>query len=509
MEKIKDQIDTMSEIFNYILEFHPLDEVNNKICEIAAKMLSARASSIMLFETDEPDIMRIKASYGLSKGYVKIVSARVGVDLAGIAIQEKKSMSLENIPKYFKEKKDIKSLKWIKKEQLYSVISFPIFIGDKNYGALNFYFKESYKINKRDRMIMNFFVKLSAVAIKNNENILSLNENISRLTSLNEINKSIASTMDLDQLWEVIYKETSKFLETRNFEIAIYHKKSNIIDFVFVIEKNKKIKIKKRKFSNGFTEKIIKSKKPVLIPKFNEGIEKELGVNGIGESPRSWLGVPIMLENHPIGAIIVQDYEKENSYNETDKNMLLNIASQTAIAIKNGNLYKEIEALAIHDGLTKLYNSRYFYKMLAMEMKKVLRYGGNLLLTIVDLDDFKMINDKYGHIMGDKYLRELSRNMKKKLRSVDLLARYGGDEFVILSHNIDKNAQIVFCEKILNTVSDFKCEMESGASISISCSIGGIGFPYKKIKTEKELVKQADKALYKAKKTGKNQFVIK
>ena len=187
----------------------------------------------------------------------------------------------------------------------------------------------------------------------------------------------------------------------------------------------------------------------------------------------------------------------------------MNIASQTAIAIKNGNLYKEIESLAIHDGLTKLYNSRYFYKMLAMEMKKVLRYGGNLLLTIIDLDDFKMVNDKYGHITGDKYLRELSRNMKKKLRSVDLLARYGGDEFVILTHNIEKKDQTVFCEKILHCVSDFKCKLDSGESIAISCSIGGITFPYKKIKTEKELVKQADQALYKAKKAGKNQFVIK
>jgi diguanylate cyclase (GGDEF)-like protein len=508
VKNIEDQIAVMSGIFEYILRFHSLDTTNNRICELACQMLGADATSIMMFEKDEPDTMRIKASYGLSKSYVKIVFAKVGVDLAGIAIQERKYKIIENIPDFFNKNGSHKSLKWVKEEGLVSVICFPIYVENKDYGALNFYFKKSYKINKDQLLLMDFFVKLSAIAIRNNENFLILNQNMLRLVSLNEISKSITSTISLDKLWMVIYKETSKYLNTKNFTIAIYDKRKKEIEFVFTVENNKKTKPEIRKFSNGFTEHIIKTRKPILITSYDLALEKKLKIQGIGKNPRSWLGVPIIFENNVIGVIIVQDYENTNSYNEVDQKMLMNIASQAAIAIKNAKLYKKTQDLAVHDGLTNLFNSRYFYKILNYEMKRVNRYGENIMLLIFDLDNFKMINDTHGHIIGDKYLKELCHHLSLRLRGVDLLARYGGDEFVIISHKIEIADEKKFMERILSTVSKFKCKIDNGKQIQTTCCIGAVYYPYDDIKTEKELVKRADIALYKAKKSGNNKFFI-
>ncbi|MGM0441335.1 MAG: GGDEF domain-containing protein [Elusimicrobiota bacterium] len=166
---------------------------------------------------------------------------------------------------------------------------------------------------------------------------------------------------------------------------------------------------------------------------------------------------------------------------------------------------KEAEKKAITDDLTQAYNRRYFMPRLQTEFGIARRAGDNLSLVILDIDDFKKINDTYGHPAGDNVLAEISGAIKKHLRKSDLLIRYGGEEFVILLPRTTKDKAVKTAERIRNVVEDIPFYWE-GDSFNITVSLGVATFPEDADKS-KDLLNIADKRLLEAKETGKNKTI--
>jgi two-component system cell cycle response regulator len=165
---------------------------------------------------------------------------------------------------------------------------------------------------------------------------------------------------------------------------------------------------------------------------------------------------------------------------------------------------KRLELLSITDGLTKLYNHRYFQDELARAFEESQRYQRPLSLAIIDLDFFKKVNDTYGHAIGDEVLKAVSRIFQQSIRSTDLTARYGGEEFAVMMPETDLSDALVFAEKIRALVEDHPVHTQAG-TITATVSIGVGTVPHGQIHTAKELIVAADKALYRAKKGGRNQ----
>ncbi|NMB92192.1 MAG: GGDEF domain-containing protein [Parcubacteria group bacterium] len=174
-------------------------------------------------------------------------------------------------------------------------------------------------------------------------------------------------------------------------------------------------------------------------------------------------------------------------------------------------LEKEIERLkklVYLDPLTNLYNRRGFleisnnyFKSFTRDQKKRRHYEiSNLAIIFLDLDNFKAINDRYGHALGDKVLKSLSKLLKQSLRSMDVIGRWGGEEFVILLVNISQSNAQRLAEKLRHKIESTKL-----ARVSITASFGLV-FP-KKDKSLIELINQADKLMYRAKKLGKNKVI--
>lgn len=165
---------------------------------------------------------------------------------------------------------------------------------------------------------------------------------------------------------------------------------------------------------------------------------------------------------------------------------------------------KRLERLSITDGLTGLYNHRYFQDELARAFEESERYGRPLSLVIIDLDFFKKINDTHGHAVGDEVLKAVSKMFQESIRSTDLVARYGGEEFTVMMPETTLDDALAFAEKIRALVAARAVPTQAGP-IPITVSIGVSMAPDPAIATARELIVAADDALYRAKGGGRNQ----
>jgi len=163
-----------------------------------------------------------------------------------------------------------------------------------------------------------------------------------------------------------------------------------------------------------------------------------------------------------------------------------------------------LQDLAITDGLTKLYNSRYFYKQLDAEVGRCKRYNHHLTLLFLDIDHFKQYNDTYGHLEGDKVLVRIGKVIKSCLRKMDTAYRYGGEEFTVILPETSRKKVVTVATRIKDAMENEKFSPQSGKSISITISIGATEYCRgEKIST---FVQRADKAMYLSKQRGRNQI---
>jgi diguanylate cyclase (GGDEF)-like protein len=168
---------------------------------------------------------------------------------------------------------------------------------------------------------------------------------------------------------------------------------------------------------------------------------------------------------------------------------------------------EESERLAITDGLTGLYNHRYFQEQLAKEVLRAQRYSSVLSLVIGDVDHFKNFNDNYGHLQGDSILRQVAAILKAETRQTDVAARYGGDEFIVILPDADKADALRIAENIRNRIRTEINSMQENSPISaVTISFGVASFPMDAL-TPMGLIQKADESLYRAKNGGRDQVM--
>jgi len=196
-------------------------------------------------------------------------------------------------------------------------------------------------------------------------------------------------------------------------------------------------------------------------------------------------------------------------YNEVELNArifasLRTKALQDELREKNRQMeivLSQVETLAITDPLTELFNRRHFEAVIEKEFNRTVRYKSPTSCLMIDIDHFKSINDEYGHRTGDMVIREIAKIIKDCLRKVDTIARWGGEEFVILLPGTGKEKAFTAAERIMKTVSDHSF---SGISKQITVSIGIASVPESSIDNAEKLIDASDNALYEAKSKGRN-----
>jgi diguanylate cyclase (GGDEF)-like protein len=213
---------------------------------------------------------------------------------------------------------------------------------------------------------------------------------------------------------------------------------------------------------------------------------------------RARLLVPLTMYGETIGALLAES-SVPSAFGPNELRLLDAIGGQTAAAVENARLY----ALANVDGLTNLYCRRYFDLRVSEEIERARRFGTSFALVMLDLDDFKRLNDTYGHLCGDRVLREAAALAARQLRGVDLAARYGGEELAFLLPRTSLIDAHAVAERIRTTI----CNHDF-AGLRITASLGVAGWTESGVDDPGSLVARADAALYRAKAAGKNRVEI-
>lgn len=216
----------------------------------------------------------------------------------------------------------------------------------------------------------------------------------------------------------------------------------------------------------------------------------------------------VILKAPHIGGIVgvgVQAEENVDSVRELVINSVLTTLLNVIGSIKAIYKYtKDLEYYATRDGLTSLYNQRVFMEFLHYEVERAKRSGGVFSIAFIDLDNFKIVNDMYGHNFGDKFLKNIADKLDEEKRMEDILARYGGDEFVLILPGAGEEQAYMIADRIRETIKGSSLtDPNTGKDVGLTVSIGIAVYPYS-AKDEKDLFLLADNMMYKAKKMGKD-----
>jgi two-component system cell cycle response regulator len=181
------------------------------------------------------------------------------------------------------------------------------------------------------------------------------------------------------------------------------------------------------------------------------------------------------------------------------------VANQAQIVVENSRLFERVRNLSIRDSLTDLYNHRHTMELLSNEFERVGRYQEGVSLLMIDIDHFKKVNDQHGHPAGDVVLRGVAHVLKDGLRTVDALGRYGGEEFVaVLPHTAHPEA-LVSAERLRKAVEGHAFRV-GDRDLHVTVSVGVATFPSPTVESPNALIREADKALYRAKEKGRNRI---
>jgi len=214
---------------------------------------------------------------------------------------------------------------------------------------------------------------------------------------------------------------------------------------------------------------------------------------------------PLVCQDRVVGVLNLADKVDSDRFNSEDIALIELFSQLVGASIGNIKLFEKIQHQATTDGLTGLANHKTFYEILEKELWRSRRYGGQISLIMIDVDNLKKINDTYGHRAGDKVIREISRKIKECIRQIDTAARYGGDEFAVILPNTQLADATIVAERMVEAVAHSPAIWKKD-QIPLSISVG-LG-QYEADTNPEDITSGSDKALYTAKKAGKNTVRI-
>jgi len=499
-ERLVKELSALRLIISEINSGSNLNKILNLIIEEAVQIVEAERGSLMLFDPKKAELY-IKSAVGLSREVVSAVRMKPGEWIAGWVFKEGKPLLIEEGAKdpRFKEFKEMK-------EELRSIISVPLKIKGKIIGVINADNKRKDNIfDLDDLQLLSTFANQAAIALENLRLHQEIKDQLKEHTIIYKINNYINSTLDLKAVLIKVVKLIRKYFNYLICDVLLLdEQKENLYIAAsdgYSAESRRNIQIK---LGEGVTGKVVATGKPLLVPdvtKFEGYISSEKEV-------RSEVAVPLKVLDELIGVLNVES-TKLNAFDKQDLRLLSILSTPVAIAIQNARLHQIMKNLAITDGLTGLYNFRYLKGRLEEEAKRAQRYKRPLALIMADIDCFKKYNDTFGHLEGNRVLKSLAHILKVNVREIDIVGRYGGEEFIIILPEANQEEAREIAERIRLKVEKYKFINNKNQSDEKKLTLSlGVTSCFPEVIAPQGLIYKVDQALYQAKRKGRNRVEV-
>jgi diguanylate cyclase (GGDEF)-like protein/PAS domain S-box-containing protein len=333
--------------------------------------------------------------------------------------------------------------------------------------------------------------------------ITALKRAESMTAALHAISEAAHTADNLPALYEDIHRIVGALLPATNFFVALYDPLHGELSFPYFVDERDDAPPSQSINSGTLTAQLIRTGQALLV---TPGTPSDPSLPVIGTDALHWLGVPLCSQGATVGALVVQSYSDATRYTDADKELLQFVSTQVAAAIERKQAEARLHHIARHDPLTDLANRDLFHQQFEAALENVQRFGGNLALLYIDLDKFKLVNDRFGHHTGDLLLCEAAQRIRSHLREGDVVGRMGGDEFVVLLCRLQSLADsISVAEKLRMAIhAPF---LLADRTLRTSASIGVATYPLHG-RTSRDLTRAADAAMYQVKKSGGNRVRV-
>jgi diguanylate cyclase (GGDEF)-like protein len=320
-----------------------------------------------------------------------------------------------------------------------------------------------------------------------------------------EIGKVLTSTLDLKQILELIMVKVSRLIDAQNWSLLLKNETTEELTFDIVVGINRDfIKGVRLEPGEGISGHVVRTGTPMFLsdvkdnPRFSRKVDELTGFK-----TKSIICVPLKIHGKVLGVIEIVNVKNIALFETKYLPFLTILTDYAAIAIENSRLFAKIQHMNVTDEYTGLYNARYLHQIIGELIKNSGRRDSEFAVVFVDIDNFKTVVDFHGHLLGTKMLRELGQTITDCLFERDILVKYGGDEYIIILPECNKDKAKKLTEKILSAIRETTYLQSESRPVKVTASFGIAMYPTD-AETIKDLLILADKTMYRVKDTTKD-----
>ncbi len=497
--RTKNTLDEETKIVNMIKDSgalfsssYVIKDIVQRLLKTAVEIVNAQSGALILLDEKEKQISsayEYLRSTGKIRNHISTTSLDEGISLA--VLRAKKALTVPDMNVC------VAADPFTTKKEGGAVVGIPLLVRGRTIGILFVNFHTDANLAERNIGYISALAGQSAVSLDN----IFLSQKVSRedkeTALLYDVSQSLITTLDFDQLLNNVLQHLKDTFDFLNVSVLLVdEEKQALYTHSSIVYSREDRDLRLRIGLDGITGHVAKTRRMYYSPDVSKDAHY---VPGIADT-RSEACFPLLTGDRLIGVLDAESSEV-NGFSQDVIRLLSSLSAQIAIAIDNARLYEETKRLSLTDPLTALSNRRSFELFVEAEIRRAERYRRTFVVMMIDLDNFKNYNDKYGHMAGDIVLQKLSKLMKAIIRDVDFLCRYGGDEFVAILPETDASFALDVAERMRKKIAAQKIQPR------ITLSIGIASFPHD-ARDKSRLIDLADQACYAAKQRGGNRVIF-
>ncbi len=468
-----------------VLSTFDLDEVLQRILVIARDYFHLQNVAILLLDKETSQLCT-RSQIGGDPGFDD-VRVMIGSGLIGAAAKEKRPLYVPDFSK------DTRYVPWGKKTR--SELAIPLMVRDEMVGVLDCQSENPNHFDRETVDLLTLFSTQASMALQNARLHSLERRRASQLEAINAIARETTVVLDVKNLLSKACEKIQKAFQVSHVSVLLKDEEDLILrahygTLTLRIPEGGRLPAGAGLWGRALRETKTLIENDVTTAPDYVGIYVETG---------SHMCIPLVSFGQTLG-VMVLDSARPGSFSVSDIQSLESVADICATATQNAHYVERVKQLAYLDGLTGIFNRRFFELRIEEEVERARRFDSGMAVIMVDIDQFKRLNDEFGHLLGDEVLRQVSSLFYQQLRKIDVVCRYGGEEFAILLSQTSLQHAMSVAEKLRRLVETWQFP---GVPRSVTISAGTATYPDHGT-TRDELVQAADSGLYAAKQAGRN-----